>query len=74
MWLLLNYTRPVDANDRRTIYDDKREFYGLFRSAFMSTISKKNIESGWRKTGLLPFNPNVVLSQIKPSETKSIYK
>ena len=47
----------------------KREFYGLFRSVFISAMSKKNIESGWKRTGLLLFDSNVVLSQIKVLES-----
>lgn len=42
----------------------KREFWTLFWHAFQTSFSAENIASGWRRTGLLPFDPNVILSQI----------
>jgi hypothetical protein len=42
----------------------KREFWTLFRNAFEASFSPENIASGWKRTGLLPFDPEVVLSQI----------
>jgi hypothetical protein len=46
----------------------KREFWTLFWSAFEASFSPENIASGWRRTGLLPFDPQVVLSQIAKIE------
>jgi hypothetical protein len=46
----------------------KREFYGLFKPAFKCAITKKDIESGWTKTGLYPFNLEVVLGPLRPLE------
>ncbi|KID96268.1 DDE superfamily endonuclease, CENP-B-like protein, partial [Metarhizium majus ARSEF 297] len=46
----------------------KREFWTLFWSAFEASFSPENIASGWRRTGLLPFDPEVVLSQIAKVE------
>lgn len=47
----------------------KREFFGLFYPAFLKAFTKDNIESGWRKTGLYPFDPEVVLSKLpRPSQ------
>jgi hypothetical protein len=43
----------------------KREFYGLFKPAFRRAMTEKNIESGWKKTGLFPFDPEAVLAKIK---------
>ncbi|KAM4067733.1 DDE superfamily endonuclease [Hirsutella rhossiliensis] len=42
----------------------KREFWTLFWNAFEASFSPENVESGWMRTGLLPFDPEVVLSQI----------
>lgn len=42
----------------------KREFWTLFWNAFETSFSSENIASGWKRTGLLPFDPEVVLSQI----------
>jgi DDE superfamily endonuclease len=42
----------------------KREFWTLFWNAFEASFSPDNIASGWKRTGLMPFDPEVVLSQI----------
>jgi hypothetical protein len=41
----------------------KRHFWSLFKPAFDAAFSEKNIKSAWKKTGLKPLNPEVVLSQ-----------
>ena len=48
----------------------KRHFWSLFKPAFDAAFTSKNIESGWRKTGLFPFNPEVILSQVKFTESR----
>lgn len=42
----------------------KREFWTLFWNAFEASFSPENIASSWKRTGLPPFDPEVVLSQI----------
>ena len=42
----------------------KRQFYYLFKPAFEKAFSEANVTSGWRKTGLDPFDPSAVLSQL----------
>lgn len=44
----------------------KAHFFSLFWPAFQKAFTIKNIASAWRKTGLLPFDPEQVLSQIRP--------
>lgn len=44
---------------------NKRHFFGLFWPAYLQAFSPKNIASGWLKTGLLPFNPEQVLSKLQ---------
>jgi len=46
----------------------KREFWSLFWAAFEMSFSKENISSAWSRTGLLPFKPEVVLSQLSKPE------
>uniref|UniRef100_A0A0D2YJN5 DDE-1 domain-containing protein n=1 Tax=Fusarium oxysporum (strain Fo5176) TaxID=660025 RepID=A0A0D2YJN5_FUSOF len=41
----------------------KREFWVLFWGALEAAFTPENIASGWRRTGLKPFDPDVVLSQ-----------
>lgn len=55
----------------------KRHFWSIFKPAFDQAFSQTNIESAWRKTGLHPLDPEVVLSQVRileprpPSSTSS---
>ena len=53
---------------------NKLKFYSLFKPAFEKAFSESNIASGWRKTGLHPFDPSVVLNQLstrpEPPETR----
>ena len=49
----------------------KAHFFSLFWPAFQKAFTTKNIASAWQKTGLLPFNPEQVLSQIRPQGTGS---
>jgi hypothetical protein len=43
----------------------KREFWGNFWPAFKASFTKDNIESAWKKTGLLPWDPEVVYKQVR---------
>ena len=42
----------------------KRDFFGLFWPAYIKAFTLANIASGWRKTGLLPFDSDLVISQV----------
>jgi hypothetical protein len=48
----------------------KRYFYELFWPAWQRAFTEKNIQSGWKKTGLHPFNPNEVLDQLIISDPR----
>jgi hypothetical protein len=48
----------------------KKEFFGLFWPAFEKAFSVENIESGWLRTGLKPFNPGIVIGQIDTAEVQ----
>lgn len=47
---------------------DKRHFLDLFWPAYMRAFSRKNIASGWLKTGLCPSNLEEVLGQLQAKE------
>ena len=47
----------------------KRDFWSLFWHSYQAAFIKKNIESGWKRTGLLPFDPDVVLSELADKDT-----
>lgn len=61
------YTEELNQfffNSLGASYISKRTFWSVFRPAWHKAFSKKNIESAWRKTGLFPFNPQLVLNII----------
>ena len=43
----------------------KRLFFGIFKPAFEKAFSEENIWSAWSKTGLWPYNPDIVLNAIR---------
>ena len=43
----------------------KRMFYGCFKPAFEKAFCVENIESAWKKTGLWPYDPSLVLDPFK---------
>ena len=45
----------------------KWEFFALFWPVFQKAFSQKNIKSVWTKSGIWPWNPDLVLDAIKPS-------
>jgi hypothetical protein len=49
----------------------KREFYALFKDAFDEAFNRNNIESAWRKSGLVPWNPEVVLGQLRKEKPRN---
>ena len=49
------------------IHLTKRNFWPLFRDAWNRAFTTKNIEAGWRATGIHPLNPGKVLSKISHS-------
>jgi Skp family chaperone for outer membrane proteins len=51
-------------------------FWPMFKRAWEASFIPKNIESAWRKTGIWPFQPSVILNTIKrrpctPTNTKT---
>ena len=47
----------------------KRDFFGLFWPSFQAVFTPETIKSGWKKTGLQPFDPEVVISQVRTDDT-----
>jgi hypothetical protein len=42
----------------------KIEFFAAFKNAFMASFSEANVRGGFRGTGLVPFNPETVISKL----------
>jgi hypothetical protein len=55
----------------------KRDFFCLFWESWQKTFTAKNIQSGWRSTGLHPWDPERILvcftkpEEERPSSSKS---
>jgi hypothetical protein len=42
----------------------KLEFFYGFREAFFASMTEKNIQSGFKGAGLIPYNPDIILSKL----------
>jgi uncharacterized protein YdiU (UPF0061 family) len=55
----------------------KRDFFRLFWNAWKKAVSPADIKNSWRATGLVPWNPEVILARFRedtaqrPSSSKS---
>jgi hypothetical protein len=60
------YSQALDAHSRLSqglAGVTKRGLFKNFYSAFDSAFTEANVRSGWRKTGIGPFNPHQVLDK-----------
>jgi hypothetical protein len=58
------YSQALDAYTRQSLglsSISKRDFFTIFYPAFDKAFTEENIRSGWRKTGIEPWNPAEVL-------------
>ena len=51
-------------NSLSMISMSKGAFWGVFLPAWKQAFTPKNIASGFQKTGIFPYNPNLVLNMI----------
>ena len=59
------YSRQIENLVRsRITHISKEAFIPAFVEAFKATITKANIQGGFRGAGLVPYDPEVVLSQL----------
>jgi hypothetical protein len=55
-------TRILERGSLNLVYSiNKLEFLGVYKTARLRGILKKNIEKGWRNASLEPFNLKLVL-------------
>lgn len=50
----------------------EEDFISLFIKARNKALTTRNIESAWKKSGLLPLDPQVVLATIKDKRPKTL--
>jgi hypothetical protein len=58
------YSQALDAHTRQSLglsSISKRDFFTIFYPAFDKAFTEENVRSGWRKTGIEPWNPAEVL-------------
>ncbi|KAH7463260.1 hypothetical protein FOMA001_g18047 [Fusarium oxysporum f. sp. matthiolae] len=59
------YGREIEQLIRRSItHISKTEFFLAFYAAFQATITKENIKRGFKGAGLVPFDPEYVISKL----------
>lgn len=59
------YSQALDAHTRQSLglsSVSKRDFFAIFYQAFDKAFTAENIRSGWRKTGIEPWDPGQVLN------------
>ena len=69
--LAIYYTQGLNqllANSLGMVSMSKRAFWSVFWPAWTRAFSKENIASGFRKTGVFPLNPNLVLNKISKKQ------
>ena len=62
------YSKNINTlmhNSEEYVHITKRLFWPLFRDAWNASFTRSNIESGWKKTSIWPFNPPIILDTIK---------
>lgn len=63
-----NYKTLLAEKTRVTTYNlDKADFISLIQKARRRGISAQNIQSAWRATGLIPYNPSAVFRKLSAS-------
>jgi hypothetical protein len=63
-----SYTKEINLvmfDSAGAIQLSKRHFWDVFRKAWEGSFSEDNIQSGWRRTGLWPWNPELVIGLLR---------
>ena len=69
------YSQALDAHTRQSLglsSISKREFFTIFYPAFDKTFTEENIRSGWRKTGVEPWDPAQVLKVFNTEASEAL--
>lgn len=63
--LPLRYGKQVEDTIRTNVnHITKLEFLPAFKTAFNAALTSQNIKSGFQATGLVPFDPDVILTKL----------
>jgi len=66
--LLEKQTRLSEGQTRMS----KRDFFRCFYPAWQQAFTEKNVVSSWHKTGLVPFDPPLVLDKLRPRHQRQV--
>ena len=69
------YSQALDAHTRQSLglsCISKRDFFKIFYPAFDKAFTEDNIRSGWRKTGIEPWDPAEVLKIFDKEEDQAL--
>ena len=62
-----SYGKAIEEMMRNQItHITKEDFFDAFYGAFMAAMSEKNVRAGFRATGLVPYDPETVISRLDP--------
>ena len=68
------WSEARDNWERRGYTVDKTNFLAVYAEAHTKTLTPENIKAAFRKTGVIPFNPDVVTTDMMaPSQKTSIH-
>ena len=63
--LKASYSKAIEQMIQRHItHITKDDFFPVFQQAFFASIGEDNIQAGFRATGLVPYNPETVISRL----------
>jgi hypothetical protein len=68
--LAIRYSQYLDqwiAKYEGIVPFNQSDFYRLFKVSLVEAFTESNILSGWRKIGLYPFDPSIILQQLEQS-------
>ena len=68
-----NYKKLLAKKTRFSTYNfDKADFISLIQKARQNGITSRNIQSAWRATGLIPYNPAMVFQKLSVHEDNTL--
>ena len=68
-----NYKKLLAKKTRFSTYNfDKADFISLIQKARQNGITSRNIQSAWRATGLIPYNPAMVFQRLSVHEDNTL--
>jgi hypothetical protein len=59
------YSREIEVFIKASItYITKLEFFIAFKAVYNRTMTPENVQAGFKGTGLVPFDPEAIISKL----------